>query len=99
MEYYSKKQIEKIKSKLTPVDCEEMFDESFGGSTVKIGGYEYDEATALREVDPVAYRCGVADYIDSCVGNGLSDEIDGEHYMLGEIEELLENEEEEDEKN
>jgi hypothetical protein len=30
--------------------------------TVSICGYEYDAADALAAVDPVAYRCGFADY-------------------------------------
>jgi hypothetical protein len=33
--------------------------------TTTIAGLEYDTARALREVDPIAYRCGLADYIDS----------------------------------
>lgn len=29
---------------------------------VDICGYSYDAAHALKEVDPIAYRCGLADY-------------------------------------
>ncbi len=31
------------------------------GDTVSICGLEYDTATALKEVDPIAFRCGLAD--------------------------------------
>ena len=34
-------------------------------NTTTIAGLEYDTARALREVDPIAYRCGLVDYIDS----------------------------------
>lgn len=44
---------------------DEMLDECYG--TVKIGPYEYETSRALKEVDPTAYRCGCADYIDSIV--------------------------------
>ena len=42
---------------------DEMLNDVYGLS--KIGGYEYDTAQALREVDPIAYRVGMADYADS----------------------------------
>lgn len=34
-------------------------------STVQIGSLSYDPSTVLREVDPIAYRCGLNDYVDS----------------------------------
>jgi hypothetical protein len=32
---------------------------------VKICGYEYEPAYALKECDPIAYRCGFSDWLDS----------------------------------
>jgi hypothetical protein len=32
------------------------------GETVKIGGYEYDTARAIKDVDPTAYRVGMNDW-------------------------------------
>jgi len=42
---------------------DDMLDEVYG--TVSICGYEYDAARALREIDPIAYRCGYADFVSS----------------------------------
>jgi len=42
---------------------EEMLDEVYG--TVSVAGMEYDTARALKELDPIAYRCGMLDYVDS----------------------------------
>jgi len=41
---------------------DDMLNDVYGLS--KIGGYEYDTAQALRQVDPIAYRVGLADYAD-----------------------------------
>lgn len=38
----------------------EMLDEVYG--IVKIAGMEYDTSRALYELDPIAYRVGLADY-------------------------------------
>lgn len=67
-------------------------DEMYGGfldeihGRVKICGYEYSSSRALEEVDPTAYRCGYADWLDSQV----KDESIYEHddtYSLGDITE------------
>jgi len=42
---------------------DDMLSEVFG--EVEICGYKYDAARALREVDPIAYRCGYADYVSA----------------------------------
>lgn len=54
----------------------EMLDEVYG--TVKIAGLEYDTSQALKDIDPVAFRCGLADYISSRIGEDLW-EVDGEY--------------------
>ncbi len=38
---------------------EEMLNESYG--TVVICGMTFDQGTALKELDPIAFRCGMAD--------------------------------------
>jgi len=40
-----------------------MLDDCYG--TVSVAGMEYDTARALKELDPIAYRCGLLDYVDS----------------------------------
>lgn len=48
---------------------QDALNECYPGLT--IAGYEYDTARALKEVDPIAYRCGFADYIDSEIGETI----------------------------
>ena len=33
---------------------------------VSIFGMEYLPSRVLEEIDPIAYNCGLADYLDSC---------------------------------
>lgn len=42
---------------------DEMLDDIYG--TVQIAGFEYTTSRALKELDPIAYRCGLADWRDS----------------------------------
>jgi len=42
---------------------DEMLDELYG--EIKICGYEYSASNALKEVDPIAYRCGFNDFCDA----------------------------------
>lgn len=47
--------------------------------TAQICGYEYSPAEALKAVDPIAYRCGYNDWLDSKIYNdydGLSYQLD-----------------------
>jgi len=39
---------------------DEMLDEVYG--VVTIAGYQYETSRVLKEVDPIAYRVGMADY-------------------------------------
>ena len=39
-----------------------MLDDCYG--TVSVAGMEYDTARALKEIDPIAFRCSLLDYID-----------------------------------
>lgn len=58
-------------------DLETMFEDMLNEchDNIKIGSLEYLPSLVLKHVDPVAYRCGLADYIDSL----LTDEIIFEH--------------------
>lgn len=92
MSEYTKDQIEIIKSELSPVNTTDLYVEMLDDcyEPVKIAGYEYSVSSALQAVDPTAFRCGVTDYIDSLVGETLTDEIDGEHYLLKDVSDLIE---------
>ena len=48
---------------------EQMLDEVFG--TVNIAGYDYDTSSALKEIDPTAYRCDFAYWLDSELGESI----------------------------
>jgi polyhydroxyalkanoate synthesis regulator phasin len=57
---------DKIEEKLAPVDCENEFDNALDeGDPVRIGSLEYTPSRVLKRIDPIAYRCGVSDYVDS----------------------------------
>lgn len=52
----------------------EMLDDVYG--TVKVAGFEYDTSRALEALDPVAFRCGLADFTSEhaeCFGADCDD--------------------------
>jgi hypothetical protein len=55
----------------------EFLDDCYG--TVKIAGYEYETSIALAEIDPVAFRCGFADWLASEIGETLWELPNGEY--------------------
>lgn len=52
--------VETVSDREAESSYQEMLNDIYG--TVKIAGLDYETATALASVDPVAYRCGLADY-------------------------------------
>lgn len=48
---------------------EEMLDEC--NPMVTIGSLQYFPSTVLKEVDPIAYRCGFNDYVDSLTDSDI----------------------------
>lgn len=88
---YTKSQIEAIESSLSPVDVTELYDQTLDEQgSVNIAGLDYDVSHALRLVDRIAYDTGKNDYIDSLIGDSLTEEINGEYYDLSEVESLIE---------
>ena len=76
---------DEIKEQLTPVDTEELYDQMLDEC---YGDFmnTYPASRTLQEVDPIAYNCGLNDYID-----GLElYELDGEYYEQSEVDELIE---------
>ena len=45
-----------------------------------IAGLNYSTSQALKAIDPVAYRCGFNDWLDSEITEGNIDEEGGEYY-------------------
>lgn len=58
----------------------EMLDEVHG--TVKVAGYEYETSRVLAEIDPVAFRCGLSDYISFQIEDNIIEEVDGEYFLV-----------------
>ena len=88
---YTKSQIEAIESSLSPVDTDSLYDSMLDEQgPVTIAGLDYDVSNALKSVDEIAYRTGKNDFIDSLVGDTLTDEINGEYYDLSDVESLIE---------
>ena len=71
------------------IDAEEEFEEQLSETceTVKIGSLEYDPGYVLRNIDPVSFRCGVADML---ADDEQFIEFGGEHYRISDIESMIE---------
>ena len=54
---------------------------------VKVGCCEWDAGHVMKELDPVAFRCGVADML--AVDEKYA-EVDGEYYHVFGIEKMIE---------
>ena len=84
------KQQEQIE--LDPDDYEDQFDDMLDeAGTVDACGYSFYPSRILKELDPVAYRCGMNDFVDSLdvedsdEYKALQDEID---QLQSDIEDL-----------
>jgi hypothetical protein len=53
---------------------------------VKVGCCEWDAGYVMKELDPVAFRCGVSDYL---ADDDMFTEFDGEYYLLTDIDTML----------
>jgi hypothetical protein len=67
---------------ITESDFRDMLDECY--EPVDICGYKYDAGRALESVDPIAFRCGYADY----TANYELDSIEEYRAIIEELEEL-----------
>ena len=47
---------------------EDMLDQE---GSVRVAGMYFEPSSILRELDPVAYRCGFNDFVDSLSENGI----------------------------
>lgn len=75
-------------------DYNDVLDE---GGAVVVGGCEFFPSMILRELDPIAYRCGLNDYVDSIDLSDdanycdLCDDLADLEAELEEVEEALRN--------
>ena len=73
---------EYVTATCTPIDTEELWDDCLDEQgPVCIGSLEYSPSQVLKEVDPIAYRCGMSDFL---FGDCFA-EIDGEYYNADDV--------------
>lgn len=74
-----------IEVEVTESEYEDVLDEIYGD--VEICGMRYSSGRALRDLDPVAFRCGKIDYEDSLYHKWKCSECDAEYDTEDEAEE------------
>lgn len=82
------------------VDVDAMYDDYLDEVTgeIYIGGIAFYASRILKELDPIAYNCGMNDYIDMLEQDGdIFEWSDGEYYDEEEDDEEEEDAEEDDE--
>lgn len=77
-----------IKENCNTVDAEEEFEELLNEcyESVKVGCCEWDAGQIMRELDPVAFRCGVSDML---ADDEQFVEVDGQYYRVYDIEAMI----------
>ena len=78
--------VTEVERELTENEFEDALNDIYGD--VEIAGLTYSTGRALRELDPIAFRCGLADYEDS---------LETEEWECGECEEAYNNEDDAEE--
>lgn len=84
-----------ISEELEAANTEEMFDQMLEDcypESGKVGFLDVHIATAIKTLDPIAYRCAMGDYISSLEEDGELIEIGGDYYHRYDLESLLEKE-------
>lgn len=89
----------RIAAELEPVDVAQLFRDSIDEEgDVRVGCLTFQRSRIVEELDPVAFRCGMNDYVDALVSDGiLTEEISGHHYDGGEAQEIIDELETEEE--
>ena len=67
---------------ITERDAERMYEDMLDEYPVVIGSLEYSGSHVLQNIDPIAYRCGLSDYMDSMSLDQLCDYgMDSDDYV------------------
>lgn len=87
-----------LETELTPVDLEEAFEDSLRDcypETTKVGWMEFDTVTLMKENDPIAWRCALAEFEsnEESEGNFVSFDGASTYYTVQSIESFIEEEE------
>jgi hypothetical protein len=80
-----------VKEHCEPIDEEELFEEMLDEcyEEVKLGNLSWYPSHVMKNLDPIAFRCGVSEYIDGLVSDGEYFEYDGGYYDFVDIENML----------
>lgn len=80
-----------ITQNCTAVDGEDMFEQMLDEcyEPVKVGCCEWDAGHVMKELDPTAFRIGVQENLDSLTEDLNLYELNGDHYQVSDIEEML----------
>ncbi|AQT68785.1 hypothetical protein STSP2_01958 [Anaerohalosphaera lusitana] len=80
-----------IENNCEPINEEEAYsellDEIYG--EVQFDGIVFYPSDIIRELDPVAFRCGCNDYLAAEESDGQLYEVNGRYYRLYDIEEMI----------
>jgi hypothetical protein len=90
---YTQEQIKLIKTELRSVNVELYFEDLLNDMEpeINLAGCEYGAGTVLKKIDYINFRESMNCWIDGMIQDELfTDEIDGEHYMKDDVDELLE---------
>jgi hypothetical protein len=81
-----------VKQELTRVDVEEQYDEFLDEcyGDVEIAGFSYTTSRSLKQVDPIAYRCGLIDFLDAQVQDDIYVLVGDDYYLANEVADLKE---------
>lgn len=77
-----------IKEHCNPIDEDDQYEDLLNETCekVKICNLEYEAGHVLKNIDPVAFRCGVSDMLSD---DDLYAEIDGQYYNVFDIENMI----------
>jgi len=80
-----------IETRLEPVDGEELFEELLDECypEIQIGCCTFSPSQVMKELDPVAFRCGVSEELDNLASDGQFYEHNGDYYRIEDIEDML----------
>ncbi len=80
-----------VETKLEPVDGEEMFEELLDECypEVQVGCCTFSPSQVMKELDPVCFRIGVSENLDSLAEDDQLYEHGGGYYRIDDIEDMI----------
>ena len=82
-----------LRTELTPVDCEEVFEESIREcypNETTLGFIKVDICDAIRTLDPIAWDCAKSEYIDNLEADEIIISFDNgsNYYWVHDLEDI-----------